>query len=68
MFAPWLVLLALIVTANADLTVEQFKLQYKIEEDEHLQQRLEVNLNSVLFVCFDDFLPKDHLMRLLLDY
>ena len=58
MFALWLVLLALIVTANADLTVEQFKLQYKIEEDEHLQQRLEVNLNSVLFVCFDDFLPK----------
>ena len=46
------------MTANADLTVEQFKLQYKIEEDEHLQQRLEVNLNSVLFVCFDDFLPK----------
>ena len=52
MFALWLVLLALIVTANADLSVEQFKLQYKIEEDEHLQQRLEVNLKSVLFVCF----------------
>lgn len=52
MFALWLVLLALIVTVNADLSVEQFKLQYKTEEDEHLQQRLEVHLKSLLFVCF----------------
>ena len=47
----WLVLLTSTVTANADLSLEQFKLQYKSEEAEHLQQRLEVNTTSVVVVC-----------------
>lgn len=44
MVVLWLLLLASTVTANADLSLEQLKLQYKSEEAEHIQQTLEVNL------------------------
>jgi hypothetical protein len=57
MVVLWLLLLASTVTANADLSLEQLKLQYKSEEAEHLQQTLEVKFTLAMFDHFTRIIP-----------
>jgi hypothetical protein len=59
MVVLWLLLLAATVTANADLSLKQLKLQYKSEEAEHLQQTLEVEFTFAMFDHFSPIIPSN---------
>lgn len=59
MVVLWLILLASTVMANADLSLEQLKLQYKSEEAEHLQQTLEVKFTLAMFDHFSPIIPSN---------
>jgi hypothetical protein len=59
MVVLWLLLLASTAAANADLSLEQLKLQYKSEEAEHLQQTLEVKFSLAMFDHFTPIIPSN---------